>query len=195
MSTRTIFAVAVAATTYMLPQAAPAFDRGCYGAAECYEEVRPRRVSRTVERELMVEPPSMYYEYAPPHYRWVGRRVLLKPAHTADEVVPAVTRRVYETVVVRPATTRWVHRRGLFGRNRMCKVRFPAVTRRVVRHVVVRPARRIRRRIPAVYGTIPRRELVRSARARKVYVPATYRTVRHRVPVPAGRRYWVRSRY
>lgn len=180
-----------AAATILAGTAALACDGR---AVECYQKVRLPDVyaersrpvvARPAYREVVVTPPFVMHrpkrlEMYPG--RWIAERnapvyatryepVLLRPARTVYDVVPARRTTVRERVVVKPASVRWEHRG-----DRRCKIVTPAVMRVVEREVIVR-ARRVARMVPAVYGTERSRVLIKPGSVRHVYQPAVHAVV------------------
>jgi hypothetical protein len=89
-------------------------------------------------------------------------------------VIPPITRRVTQRVVVSRGGIRWERRRDLFGREKLCKVVGSPETRTVVREVIVSPARRIAHRTAPVYGTVAVPVLIRPGSAQRVYEPPVH---------------------
>jgi hypothetical protein len=130
---------------------------------------RPQRVE--------VVPGRWHAVATPPVYGVQARSILVAPARATYETLPAVTKTVRETVVVRSGKVRWERRRGAFGREKLCKVRTPAITKTIERRVVVVPPRRVARMTPAVFETVERPVLIQPGKVRHVYEPGLYTVV------------------
>lgn len=124
-----------------------------------------------------MKPGQWHVQRTPAVYGSRAERVLVQEATVTYDHVPAVTRSVERTVVVRPGGVKWEHRRGLFGREKLCKVQTPPVTRTVTEQVVVAPARRVAHQTPAVYRTVNRPVLIQRASVSRVYEAPMYANV------------------
>lgn len=195
-------------TTHVLMAAAlvgfagPALAGG-HGCAsrECFEKVRQPDTYATVERPVVVRPGYAEVVHTPPvvHERirriesvpgtWHSHRepavygsytrtVMVRPARTVHDHIPAVTRMVAHTEVVRPARVTWQRQVDSHGRETMCKVVVPAQTRAVHRNVIVSGPRRISRTIPAEFRQVSQPMLIQPARNINVYQPPVHSYVR-----------------
>jgi hypothetical protein len=148
----------------------------------------------------------------PPQYAAVVERVLVAPAHEARQFVPAVTREVPRTVVVRPERTvehvvpaRYAlravaveaspaHRewrtRDEGGDIIGCWVHVPARYARAVRRVLVAPAHVASQTIPAATATRLVAEVVEPAHVVVRDVPAQYAARRRLAMVSRGGAHW-----
>jgi hypothetical protein len=73
---------------------------------KCLERSEP--VTRTIARDVVVDPGRRVPVFTPPVYAHVPRPVLLRPAGVQRVYVPPVTRFIERPVVLRPAETRVV---------------------------------------------------------------------------------------
>ena len=160
-------------------------------ALECYEPVRKPAVYDTVYEDVMVSPGGQWVDYAPPIYGTSERVEQIAPPRVTYEVVPAITRTVYDTVKVDNGGYAWEWR-VIHGRKVLCKVWRKARYARVARTVVVEPERLRRVVLPAEYESVAREVLVRPEQRRIREIPPSYRTVARRVVVSEGSTTWRR---
>jgi hypothetical protein len=150
----------------------------------------------------------------PPRYSAVVERVLVAPAREAREYVPAVTREVEQTVVVRPERTiaRYVppeyalraeavevspaHRewrtRDEDGEVIGCWVNVPARFAEVTRRVLVEPAHAMSQTIPEVTATRLVTVVVEPAHVVAHVIPAQYAVRERPALVSPGGAHWAR---
>lgn len=160
-------------------------------ALECYEPVRKPAVYDTIYEDVMVSPGGQLVDYAPPIYGTSERVEQIAPPRVTYEVVPAITRTVYDTVKVDDGGYAWEWR-VIHGRKVLCKVWRKARYARVARTVVVEPERLRRVVLPAEYESVAREVLVRPEQRRIREIPPSYRTVARRVVVSEGSTTWRR---
>jgi hypothetical protein len=123
---------------------------------------------------------------------------MVRPATTRLEVVPATTRTVTETMVVRPAYSVWKRSSELTPAERaqqkpepisgdiLCLVNVPAETRSVSREVIDNPATTRQIDVPAEYATVKKTVVKTPTTTREVDVPAEFRIVKvQKVVAPA----------
>jgi hypothetical protein len=156
-----------------------AAEAGGAPCTTCYRRVVTPPVYGTVAETVVVSPARTVAETIPAEYRTVQEQVVITPARTVEHVVPATFRAVAEEVLVAPARKEWRVVRDAYGRDVGCWVAVAPVHRTHYRHVVDTPARLVQQTIPAVYGTRPRTELVRPAEVVHRTIPAVTE-VRHR---------------
>jgi hypothetical protein len=159
-------------------------------AVECYEPVRTAPVYDTVYEDVLVSPPVRQVETVPIIYGTRERVVMTVPAHVTYEVVPAITRTVFDRVKIAGGYAwEW---RLVHGRRVLCKVWHAARYQRVARTVVVQPERTRRVVIPAQYDRIAEEVVAQPEQMRIIDAPASYRTVKRRVMVREASSGWRR---
>lgn len=99
------------------------------------------------------------YSY-PAEYKTVEDRVLVSPATTKIETIPALIQTVEETVIDKPAKSMWV----AGANDRYCFEEIPATYKTVKRDVVVNPETTAPVKYPEEYSIVKRKELAREAR-------------------------------
>ncbi len=194
---KAVVCAGVAALGLMAPVAvAVASDHGCR-SVECYRQVKRPDVYATVARPVVLEPgrtevirhapvvmdrvrrieaiPGRFnVQHVPAMYGSYTKTVMVSPARTIHEHVPAVRKVVHQHEVVRAASYRWERTVDAHGRVTKCKVMTPAVTRTVAREVVVAPAQTVARVIPAQYRQVSQPMLLAPARTVQSYQPPVY---------------------
>jgi hypothetical protein len=157
-------------------------------AVECYEPVRTAPVYDTVYEDVLVSPPGRQVDSVPVIYGTRERVVMTVPAQVTYEVVPAMTRTVYDTVKLAGGYSwEW---RLIHGRRVLCKVWHTARYQRVARTVVVRPEHTRRVVVPAQFDRIAEEVVAQPEQRRIIDFPAAYQTVARRVVVKEGSSGW-----
>jgi hypothetical protein len=112
-------------------------------------------VVRTYTKNVIVK--TTHYRVVPVRYKVISRPVLVRPAQRIAHHVPAIRKRVAETVMIKPARRIWTIYYDAYGRKIGCW-----------------------RDKPARYATRYRTVTIRPAGVRYTVIPAQYRMVTHR---------------
>lgn len=159
-------------------------------AGACYRKVSTGPVYDTITKRVLVQPARTHFEKIPALYRTVTKTVLVSPARRIAHTVPCLTRIVTERVMVSPPTKVWTVKRDWRGREIGCWVKRPAVYATRRRAVIVRPASVRYSVIPAAYRTVSHQVVVRPARVVQHTTPPVYGTRSYRRLVSHGSTSW-----
>lgn len=118
------------------------------------------RHHRIYTKRVLVKTTHTHYRPVTVRYKLVSRHVLVRPAQRIAYRTPAVTRRIAQTVMIKPARRIWTIYYDAYGRKIGCW-----------------------RDKPARYATRYRTVLVRPAGVRYSVIPAQYRKVTHKVRI------------
>jgi len=114
----------VTVTSSLLSAVTPAFSGGG-GSLACYQPVHQPALYETRHETVVVSPARTVHDVVPAQYGYEERQVLVEPARVAVEHIPAVTRTVAKKVLLSPE--RVIHRSS------------PPVYRTVYEKVLVHP--------------------------------------------------------
>lgn len=158
-------------------------------AHQCYRRiVEPPRYTM-VEEQVRVSPARDVEEYVPAVTRQVEETVLVRSEETVTHIVPAQYGLRDEAVEVSPAHREWrVRDEGadVIG----CWVNVPPRFARVAHRVLIAPAREVSETIPEVTATKLRTEIVEPAHVVTHSIPARYATrQREALAAPGGARW------
>lgn len=158
-------------------------------AQQCYRRVvEPPQYSAVVER-VLVAPAREAAEYVPAVTRQVEQTVVVRPEQTVERVVPPEYALRAETVEVSPAHREW-RTRDEEGDVIGCWVNVPARFAQVVHRVLVEPAHVVTQTIPEETATRVVTEVVEPARVVAHVVPAQYAVRERPVLVSPGGAHW-----
>ncbi len=164
---------------------------------QCFAKVKvPAKYVTKSKRVLVQKAASKKVLARAPQYRWVNKKVLVRPASHINRTVPAVYRTINKRVMVKPAYNTWRKGHGAITRidhmtgEIMCRVTVPAVYKNVQQRVLVRPAQTVRKFVPAVYKTVRQKQRVSGAIYKTINRPARYKTVNYRVKTAGARYVW-----
>ena len=156
----------------------------------CYRKVATPPVYGTFSQKVVVSPARTVYETIPARYATGVERVLVRPAQTIPHHVPAITSTVAEKVMVRPASRVWMKSVDSMGGEAGCWVDKPAVYETRHRTVVVRPATTTYSVVPAEYRTVTRQVMVSPATTMARTIPAVYGTSTYQAQISPGSVGW-----
>lgn len=108
---------------------------------QCFARVMSPPVTETVQEEVLVAPATTRREIVPATYRYATTRVMVREETIRHRIIPAVYETVTEQVLVRP--------------ERVEKVAVPATYETYTETVVVRPARTVWKRGKGLLGRQP----------------------------------------
>ncbi len=164
---------------------------------QCYAKAKKPATYKTLTKRVLIKKPTAKRVLVRgPQYRWINKKVLMRPASYTQRVIPAVYRTVNKRVMVKPSYLTWKKGKGLITRidhatgEILCRVKIPAVYKNVKRKVLVRAARTIKTPRPAVYKTVKNKRLVSPAQYKTVRTPARYTNKRYRVKTASARYIW-----
>jgi hypothetical protein len=166
-------------------------------AGQCYAKVKKPASYKTIMKRVLTQKATTNRMFLRgPQYRWVNKKVLVRPVSYVRRVIPAVYKTVTKRVMVKPSYLTWKKGKGKVTRidnmtgEVLCRVRIPAVYKNVHRKVLVRAAQTVKRPRPAVYRTVKQKKLVSPAQYQTVNTPARYTKKRYRVKTASAKYIW-----
>jgi hypothetical protein len=161
------------------------------GAQQCYRRVvEPPQFSTVVER-VLVAPARETQEYVPAVTREVARTVVVRPERSVAHVIPAEYVDRVETVETSPAHREW-RTRDEGGDVIGCWVNVPARYAEVRRRVLASPAREVTETLPEETATRYETEVVEPAHYVTQVIPARYALRERQVLISQGGARWAR---
>jgi hypothetical protein len=158
-------------------------------AQQCYRRVvDPPQYSSVVE-QVLVAPAREARERVPAVTREVEKTVVVRPEQTVEHVIPAQYALRSETVEVSPARREW-RTRNEDGDVIGCWVNVPARLAQVARRVLVEPAHVVTQTIPEQTQMRVVTEVVEPAHVVAHVIPAQYATRERPVLVSPGGAHW-----
>ena len=158
-------------------------------AQQCYRRViDPPRYNTVVER-VLAAPAREARQYVPAVTRAVARTVVVRPERTVERKVPAQYALRAETVEASPAHREW-RTRDEGGDVIGCWVNVPARLAEVRRRVLIAPAHVVSQTMPEETATRLVTEVVEPAHVVVRDIPARYITRQRQVLVSPGGAHW-----
>ncbi len=164
---------------------------------QCYAKAKKTATYKTLTKRVLIKKATTKRVLVrASQYRWINKKVLVRPAGYTQRVIPAVYKTVNKRVMVKPSHLAWKKGKGLITKidhatgEILCRVKIPAVYKNVKRKVLVRAARTIKTPRPAVYKTVKNKKLVSPAQYKTVRTPARYVNKRYRVKTASARYIW-----
>jgi hypothetical protein len=164
---------------------------------QCYAKIkRPATYKTLTKRVLVKKAGSKRVLVRGSQYRWVNKKVLVKPASYTQHVIPAKYKTVNKRVMVKPSYLAWKKGKGLITKidhatgEILCRIKVPAVYKNIKRKVLVQAARIIKTPHPAVYKTVKNKKLISPAQYKSVRTSARYKNKHYRVKTASSRYIW-----
>ena len=168
------FQVFLATAAFAASAAAAQAGGACTG--NCYQKVVNPPVYRDVAEQVMVRPAQTHAEIIPAQLGSVSERIVVSPGHAIARTIPAQYGTVGETVQTSAGGKVWQVTRDHHGREIGCWVYVKPAYATQYRTVMVRPAATVHDFVPPVYGTRERTVVVRPAQTVYHTAPAVYQT-------------------
>jgi hypothetical protein len=158
-------------------------------AQQCYRRVVDAPQYSAVVERVLVAPAREASEYVPAVTRVVEQTVVVRPEQTVERLVPAQYALRADVVEISPAHREW-RTRDEQGDVIGCWVNVPARFAQVARRVLVTPAQVVSQTVPEQTATRLATEVVEPAHVVVHDVPAQYATREREVLVAPGGAHW-----
>ena len=166
-------------------------------SGQCYVKIKQPAVYKTLSKKVLTQKAMTKRVFVrPPQYRWIVKKVLVKPVSYTRRVIPARYKTITQRVMVKPSYHTWKKGHGAITRIDqktgavLCRVKIPAVYKNVKKKVLVHPARTIKTTKPALYKQVKTKKLLSPAQYKTVYIPARYTTKKYRVKTASAKYIW-----
>lgn len=166
-------------------------------AGQCYAKVKQPAVYKMVTKKIRIAKAAYRRIFVRgPQYKWISKKVLVRPASYTQRVIPAVYKTVKKRIIVKPSYFTWQKGKGKITRidhatgEILCRVKIPAVYKNITHKVLVQKAKTIQIPNPALYKTIKHKKRVSPAQFKTVHTPARYKTKRYRVKTASAKYVW-----
>ena len=164
---------------------------------QCYAKTKQPAKYKTVNKRVLTQKATVKRVLVRgPQFRWINKKVLVRPATHKQRVIPAQYKNVSKRVMVKPSYLKWQKGTGLITRidnttgEILCRVKVPAVYKNVTRKVLVRPARTIKTPVAPVYKTVKTKQQISGAQYKTVKTPARYTNKQYRVKTASAKYVW-----
>ena len=160
-------------------------------AQQCYRRVIDPPQYSTIVEQVLVAPAREAREYLPAVTRQVEQTVVVRPERTVSRLAPAEYALRADTVEVSPAHREW-RTRDEDGEMIGCWVSVPARFAQVMRRVLIAPAHVETQTLPEQTATRTATEVVEPAHFVVHEIPAQYATRQRPALVSPGGAHWAR---